>query len=835
MTQNTTPLASDPAEGLKSSKRLSRQECQAELLTNGLPEGELPTDRDELDVDEFLGLLEAVNLESGPEPSSLLGKAYESFCRQIEQGNSVDPDEYCAKFPAVKSSLFRLLQVHNFFEEHGDLLEAPKESDWPTVGQTFSGFHLEQELGRGAFSRVFSAAEPAIGNRKVVVKVAFQGVSEELAIQGPLHHANVVPIYSVAKDPQTRLTAVCMPYRGRATLCHVLDLAFQSDSPPTSAEVITKAIQDPRRADFSTSEGEGTPKPDESSSIDPTWSYGQGIRYIAVELAKGLAFIHGQGIRHQDLKPSNILLTPDGTPQLLDFNLSADDKAVANRLGGTLAYMSPEQLRATDPTRNEPPRLGTSSDLFSYGVILYELLTGQHPFGRLSAKLKTEELREILERRHQQEVKPIEELRTDIDRNFAEVIHQCLAVNPEDRPKSAAEIITRLERPEEKPKPKWKWLVALSLLVSLAIGSGMAFSQLYVPSSDLVAQGNPETEGVEPSKQPIDDEVIGNEEVTGKPEVTPSASKQPSKEKVVPQKLTPKEIYKNVKRLQNQERWSPAAGKYGELRKHYEETHNFERARNCLLCQVYCLHRAFNQFEPETREELRDKENDRLFILDKYMKAVKDKVQSPILCYNLGWFESKCGKYARAIYYFDLAIALAKKANKSEVPLFAAYFRKAQVCYILANQRPEDEKWDWTLYENDPVVPPFLPRNKTLCKEDVTEMVLRKGFAAIESAIRAIPDPADVTYPELYLLRCHFSALYQQKSHPEELETTRTYIREAIEHGVSRKTIERSDLFKKIQKVTPKNVWEGVLAGQDRTKSQAKVPKLIDPTATMDF
>src|SRR5206468_2129940 len=74
--------------------------------------------------------------------------------------------------------------------------------------------------------------------------------------------------------------------------------------------------------------------------------YVDGVRWLAIQLADALAFMHANGVWHRDLKPSNILMRPDGTPMLLDFNLAADVYLTPTREGGTPLYMAPEQLQA---------------------------------------------------------------------------------------------------------------------------------------------------------------------------------------------------------------------------------------------------------------------------------------------------------------------------------------------------------------------------------------------------------------------------------------------------------------------------------------------------------
>ena len=105
-------------------------------------------------------------------------------------------------------------------------------------------------------------------------------------------------------------------------------------------------------------------------------------------LAGALAHAHQHGVLHRDIKPANVLVGADGHPKLADFNISfskLDGATPAAYFGGTLAYMSPEQLEAYDPAQTrQPDELDGRADVYSLGVLLWELLTLKRPFADVS-------------------------------------------------------------------------------------------------------------------------------------------------------------------------------------------------------------------------------------------------------------------------------------------------------------------------------------------------------------------------------------------------------------------------------------------------------------------
>jgi serine/threonine protein kinase len=365
----------------------------------------------------------------------LIDVAYRAYCKRLGAGEAPDADAYCAQFPHVKSSLRKLLRVHFYMERK--LAEEP-EIKWPEAAQNFLEFRLVLELGRGTFGRVFLATEPKVGNRLVVVKLSMLGGSEA-EILGRNPHPNIVPIYSVTEDPATGLTAFVMPYLGSATLCNLLDALGGIDRAEARARIILDVAG---RVRFPLDPSAAPPAP-ESALV--RGQFLDGVRSLGAKLADALAYLHGRGICHRDLKPSNVLLSPSGEPILLDFNLSADAHEPARLMGGTLPYMAPEQLRAmqSDAPADEPP-VDARSDIFSFGVILYQLATGIHPFDRSRVKTSTAELCAHLLERQAEGAMSACQVNPRIEPGLSRLLDECLAVDPARRPQSAASIAKRL-------------------------------------------------------------------------------------------------------------------------------------------------------------------------------------------------------------------------------------------------------------------------------------------------------------------------------------------------------------------------------------------------------
>jgi serine/threonine protein kinase len=288
-----------------------------------------------------------------------------------------------------------------------------------------AGYDILGEIGRGGMGRVYKARDVQL-NRIVALKILRAGAdaipemlarfhNEALAVAG-LQHSNIVQIYQLMKHEG--LMCLALEYVGGGNLQQRLQ-----QSKPMS-------IRD--------------------------------AAALTATLARAVEFAHQRGILHRDLKPGNILLTPDGQPKIADFGLAkllgespdARPLTLSGQVFGTPAYMSPEQANAS---RGE---VGIATDVYALGTMFYEMLTGRRPFAGAHSM-------ELLLRIVSEEPPPPRHLRREMPRDLETVCLKCLEKDPARRYASAAALAEDLERwlqgepVTARPLSFWRRLVRL--------------------------------------------------------------------------------------------------------------------------------------------------------------------------------------------------------------------------------------------------------------------------------------------------------------------------------------------------------------------------------------
>lgn len=320
----------------------------------------------------------------------------------------------------------------------------------PADTPCIEGFELIRVLGEGAFARVYLARQISLG-RLVALKVTPHS-GPEARVLASLEHDFIVRVFSETTDAENKLWLLCMQYVAGATLRQLIDRLYDGGTSPTQGRAIVDAL------DAMTSEAVTfDPAAMRDRSRLEQDDFIQAACWMGARLAEALAYAHSRGVLHCDIKPANVLVTRYGRPMLVDFNVAAsigpdaDSKAP---IGGTFSYMAPEHLAAF--LGGPVAAVDARSDIYSLGLVLFELLTGTRPFERMS---NSGERLDVLTAQRRAGPPPPKTIRAEIPDVLDRVIRRCLAPAPADRHQSGGELARALEgcadlRRHERALPK---------------------------------------------------------------------------------------------------------------------------------------------------------------------------------------------------------------------------------------------------------------------------------------------------------------------------------------------------------------------------------------------
>ena len=343
----------------------------------------------------------------------------------FEQAMAVAPgerarflDEVCPDDEIVRREVEELLSS---FDETASFLETPavsKKKNELASGQVFGHYEILRQIGAGGMGEVYLAEDKKL-DRRVAIKILnaefsrhesnLQRFIREAKAASALDHPNILVIHEIGESGEAHF--IVSEYIKGKTLREIMQTERrQDDGVPSLSEVLD----------------------------------------IAIQIAAALVAAHEAHLVHRDIKPENIMVRPDGFVKVLDFGLAKlveqknrsllglEDEAAKQSttaqgvIVGTVAYMSPEQAKGG--------RVDGRTDIFSFGVLLYEMIAGRTPFGGDSG---SETFANLINR----EPPPLESLAAaQIPAQLDSIITKTLRKNPDERYQTSKELLLDLRR-----------------------------------------------------------------------------------------------------------------------------------------------------------------------------------------------------------------------------------------------------------------------------------------------------------------------------------------------------------------------------------------------------